>query len=616
MIRSPWYQNTEGRKNVLGWQDAVLMQAGDRIAAAYAETGAQLEKIAGCCVRTKFCKGAGGCKCTRADRAKVAFHGNMDPSPGADEMRAPVRPKYTGHKPPPRGVINKPHRIQYMECVMRSGKTVPQCFLPLLAKWDTVFAERARIPELETQQRFLLLAPNTALIENFKKEGLGVVGGTPAEDLEAIELLKTKTICAVFKVPPEVVLAYNKTVCFLDNHTGPEWVQTDYLRAKLANAVVIVTTIQKHSTVVAADEKMPAHKRLFTEDSWAACIIDEAHKGMSYPDSPFKNEQTPKQGQDVDSKTWNALFHMYPKTFFIKCSGSRSEEDKKMEDIARATFGEVLEAGRLVPPKLMRFSYNGVSRPGGTGVFGDAHAKSNAYHQIRLQRECPAMIVTLILEAWKVLRELRMECLLPLVLMVHCPNWSIFGGMPQFVDMVVTMIAAQVAQAEADIHAGKADVDDLKCALTGMAPRIVGTWSKPTGKTAEQMTAAQRNDPNLNLSAEAQRSAQAAIRAGAAADMLCVQNQCTEGYDNAFVKVVLDLRPADDEWNSIQAQMQIQLRGAGTLSFNLENVKLLKSAAWWIVIQRTQCPTCEPVFRQMCDDNMATEKGGLMWHAS
>ena len=566
MITFPWAQNREGRDEVLNWQDEVLVHGGDRIATAYAETAAQLEKIHSCCVKPKFCKGAGGCQCTQADRAKMMFHGNMDPSPGADEMRAPVRAKYKGHKPVPRGVVDMPYRIQQMYCVMRSGKTVPQCFLPLLIDWDPVWAERLRVPEKETQKRFLLLAPNTALIDNFKKEGLGVVGGTPAEDLDAIELLKTKTICAVFKVPPEVVLAYNKTVCYLDNHTGSEWVKTDYLRSKLANAVVVVSTIQKHSSVVSADEQMPAHKRLFTEDSFADCIIDEGHKGLSYPDSPFKGEATPKAGQDADAKTWNGLFYKYPKTFFIKCSGSILKEEQKMKLIASAKFSEVLEAGRLVPPKLVRISYNGVSRPGGIGQFGDAHAKSSSYHQIRLQRECPAMIVTVILEAWRVLREMRAECNLPLVMMVHCPCWSMFGGMPQFVDMVTTMIASQVEQAEADIKDGKQDVDDLKCAITGMAPRILGTWSKPTGKTAEQMTCRQLNDPNLNLSTDMQRMNQAAIRAGAGADMLLVQNQCVEGYDNAFVKRSWTSVPRRKTGTPSRRRCRLSLRGAGTLS--------------------------------------------------
>ena len=595
-VHYDWSSNMEGREACLKWQDEAFMTLPRGIAQAHINTTKALLKLGVCCVRPNRCKKDRVCLCTDEERCQAVFHGNMEDSPTLEDVASVIRPKmkYPDHVLPAVGAIDEPHRAHFAEGVIRSGKTIIECYGPLLCDWAPVWAAQNGL--IKTQKRFAIVAPNKCLIDNFLKEGLGLSGGTAEEDAEVIAALKTKTICTRFKVPPEVVLAYNKTVFVMRKDDSGNKIVTDKrLRTALAGAKVVVATIGKFLSALEADKKLAPQRRLLGPRSFAVFLADEAHKGMQYPLSPFCSEGSMKAQTGKSGKEWKTLYTAFPNAVVVKFSGSRSKEDLKMQTAARSTFAEVYDAKRVVAARLITFSHGGVARANGNGVHSEYIDAHREYLAWKLLREDPGLMLTVILEAWEILRTMRTKTGLPLVMMVRCPTWPA-GGMAQFTDMIQKMMAQQCADAP----------DGLECTVTGLPPRIVGTWSDAND---HQLTAHQKNLPGLNMSQEQQEKHQGAIRFGAKADILLVCNQCTEGYDNASVKMTVDLRGAAHCWDSAQSQMQFELRGIGTLDNTEQHCSILKAAAFWHIIEKHDCDHCRDCFASACEEEATNGRG-------
>ena len=359
------------------------MAAAEEVAAAAAAAGSdevlraakkakrqrKEEKLGKVCVCPKRCTIQKSCVCTDEDRCKAVYHGHMEEPASLDnflELKAKVM--YAGHVAPKPGEICAPHRAQYIEGVIRSGKTTIECFSPLLSKWDEAF--EAQNIHLKTDKRFAILAPNKCLVDNFLNEGLGLGCDAETDDeiAEALAAIKTKTIHTIFKVPAEAVLAYNKTVFVMSGkQTGKQMVTHYETRDTLAKARVVVGTIGKFLSALKEDRKKAAPLRVLGPRSIGVFILDEAHKGMQYPRSPFESEAKQKDLGDKATGEWKTLYTAFPCAAVFKCSGSRSDADLKMETAARSTFSEVYEARRVVTPKLVTLSHGGLERASGVG---------------------------------------------------------------------------------------------------------------------------------------------------------------------------------------------------------------------------------------------------------
>jgi len=457
----------KANKKYLPWQmvapEAIATRAMFAIEAVAEWTSANVNTCVGC--------EHSECSCERKDRAFHAFHGGSKPQ--------------VKHAWP---------RYMFVNAMCGGGKS-------LLAAMQALYFPFAKIKTanvLMADDRILILCPQQSQVEAIVSEGLGCWQSDCQPDNDRLQKCGLHQIAGV---PLEALKELNRKVFLLNEKTENPWNDLRY-----RSAMIVIGTHAKHAKLLHKQRGTGKPYYVGPSEHFGLVIFDEGDMGTK-----FLEKEVKKGGKSNES--WDWTHSHYTSAYMMLMSATKCQfyEDKKIYDVCRCSWGELLERNRSCFIDIHIFNWVGMA-------IGNRKLKKDTIltaSDVSVLRGNPFLVTVYVEQALAKIYELRQRDGLPYVLVIDVPS--------KVEDLAVAI--REVCQ------------NFAPCPLLRRSLKVEFVCSTAQGQ--------QEN-----------KEAQDALQFALSADVLVMNEIGKRGYSNDMVAVGLNLVAASEDTQSGHQQTQ------------------------------------------------------------
>ena len=429
------------------------------------------------------------CSCNRKDRTFHAFHGGSKPQ--------------VKHAWP---------RYMFVNAMCGGGKS-------LLAAMQALYFPFAKIKTanvLTADDRILILCPQQSQVEAIVSEGLGCWQSDCQPDNDRLQKCGLHQIAGV---PLAALKELNRKVFLLNEKTENPWNDVRY-----RSAMIVIGTHAKHAKLL-RKQRDTGKPYMGPSEHFGLVIFDEGDMGTKFLEKDVK-----KGGKSDES--WDWTHWHYTSAFMMLMSATKCQfyEDKKIYDVCRCSWGELLERHLSCFIDIHILNWEGTAI-GNRKLTHDSILTASDEIVLRLN---PFLVMKYVEQALAKLYELRQRDGLPYVLVIDTPSKV------EDVTVAIRKVCKNFA----------------RCPLLHREPLVKFVCSSAQDQKANK---------------EAQDALQFALNA----DVLVMNEIGKRGYSNDMVAVGLNLVPASADLQSGHQQTQFYGRLFRTIKFELKTTDAL-----------------------------------------